>query len=115
MALSERMTKHIVQRSISEIIDVAASVPNVRLVIIKLGVVAQTVILALGESGQEDLDIKDRESELQGGILPTPPLVPQHIHSFQNQQGMVATAFNSSMREAGAGSVVLYELEASSV
>lgn len=54
MALSERMTKHIVQRSISEIIDVAASVPNVRLLIIKLGVVAQTVILALGEPGQED-------------------------------------------------------------
>lgn len=54
MALSERMTKHVVQRSISEIIDVVASVPSVRLVIIKLGVVAQTVILALGESGQED-------------------------------------------------------------
>lgn len=36
------MTKHTVQRSISEIIDVAASVPNVRIAIIKLDVVAHT-------------------------------------------------------------------------
>jgi hypothetical protein len=40
------MTKHRVQRSISEIIDGAASIANVRIAIIKLGMVAQFQHLA---------------------------------------------------------------------